>query len=179
MKKFLLSLLVLASADVFAFTALTSEGAFKLNRDSKLFRDLSVGTQISGGNWMRAIWAYNLQGGTANRDMVLQDPEGLPAVLPQGAIVTDCLIDVVTPVTASAVTSTSIAFNSNAVGDLKALAYSQTAGYTTAQRIACIPVGTAATAVKMASEATLKMRIGSEALTNGRINLYVNYVISD
>lgn len=176
MKTILLTLLL--SANIFAATAITSEGAYKLNRSSKLFRDLSVGTRLSSGGWMKARWAYAVQGGAAS-DVTLVDDEGIAAKLPKGAIIQDCLIDVVTPVTAANVTSSSVAFSSNAVGDLKALAFSHVAGYNTSQRISCLPVGTAASSVKMTSEATLKMRIGSEPLTGGRINIYVNYVLSD
>lgn len=175
MKTIFLTLLM--SANLFAFTALTSEGGFKLNRSSKLFRDLSVGTQVSGGNWMRAIWDFKIQGG-ATGDKVLVDAEGQPAKLPANAIVYDCLMDVDTPVIAGAITSTTISVSSNAVADLKAATNGHTGLFDAKGRIACTPTGTAATAVKMTSEAVLKLRVNSEALTGGRINVYVNYVIS-
>lgn len=177
MKTILLTLLL--SANLFAFTAITSEGAYKINRSSKLFRDLSVGTQISGGQWMRARWAYVLQGGAATQDVILVDAEGLPAKLPANAIIYDCLIDVVTPVTAATLANVVVGFSSNAVADLKAMGGAVVNGVSTKQRVACVPTGSASTAVKMASEATLKLRIGSEALTGGRMDLFVNYVISE
>lgn len=177
MKAIFLALLL--STNLFGAAVITTSEAYKLNRASKLFRDLAVGTQLAGGGWVKGAWQYANQGGAANSDIVLKDEEGNPVILPQGALITDCLIDITAPVTAGAITSAVIGFSSNAVGDLKANTVAHTAGYNSTTKLDCIPVSTAATTIRMASEASLKMRIGSEALTGGKINLYVNYVLSE
>ena len=175
MKKLLLALIL--SSSVFAATAIDESGAYKLNRSSKLFRDLGVGTQLSGGQWLKGQWSYAVSGGAANANLALLDHEGVAVKLPDNAIIQDCLIDVVTAPT-SATSSGKIALSSNAVGDLKASAVAHTT-FLADTRVACIPVGTAATAIKMSSEATLRLLVGSEALTAGKINVWVNYVVSN
>lgn len=175
MRKLILAMLV--AAPIFANTALNSEAAYKLNRSSKLFRDLSVGSQLGAGGWVRAIYDYNIQGGSG--DVTLVDAEGLPAKIPANSVIYGCIIDVTSAIKGATSSSISLAFSSNAVGDLKAATFNNVAPFNTQGRVACIPVSTAATAVKISSEATLKMRIGSEAVTAGRINLFVNYLTSN
>lgn len=170
-----LFLAMLLSVNLFAATALNKNGAYQINRKDRLNRSLSVGTLISGGQWLKAQYSYAIQGG-ASGDVTLVDDEGLAVKLPSGAIIYDCLIDVLTQ-PASSTSSGSLAFSSNAVADLKAAAF--VASYTTSSRIACLPTGTVGSSVKMSSEATLKVRIGSEALTAGKVNIWVNYVVSE
>lgn len=174
MKKIFLSLLV--TANLFAITAINKDGAYELNRSSRLARKLSLGTQVSGGQWLKGIYSFAIQGGVANTDISLVDDEGLVVKLPSGSIIYDCLINVLTQPTSSTL-SGSLAFSSNASADLKAATF--VSSYTTASRIACIPTGTAASSIKLSSEGTLKVRLGSEALTAGKVNIWVNYVISE
>ena len=175
MKKFLLALVL--STSVFANTGIDESGAYKLNRSSKLFRDLGVGTLLSGGHWIKGQWSYATSGGAADANISLLDHEGVAVKLPANAIVQDCLIDVVTAPTSST-SSGKIALSFSTVGDLKASSVAHTT-FQANTRVACIPVGTAATAIKATSEATLKLLVGSEALTAGKINVWVNYVVSN
>lgn len=177
MRNLLLTILLLPSL-VFGAAAITSSGAYKLNRASKLDRDLASGTKLLDATQMgvKAQWDYSVSGGAASSDITLLDHEGRPVTLPAGAIITDCLIDVVTQPDSST-DSVKLAFSSSAVADLKAAAFPTT--YVTTSRIACIPEGTEANMIKMASEATLKMRVGSEAATAGKINIWVEYVLSE
>ena len=175
MKKIILSLLV--SVNLIAGTAIDANGGYELNRSSRLFNKLGVGSQLAAGGWLKAQWSYSVQGGTANTYITLLDNDGRAAKLPDNAIVDDCIIDVVTPPT-SATSSGKIGFGSNAIDDLKASAVAHTT-YTSGSLVACIPTGNVSTAIKMASEATLKMSIGSEALTAGKINVFVSYVVGD
>lgn len=178
MKKTLIALLVAGSS--FGALPVTSGGAYQLDRASKLNLDQKVGTNLYNAQQfgMKAVWSYAIQGGAANSDLTLQDPSGAAAKLPTGAIIKDCMIDVVTTPTSSTSSGT-LAFSSNAVADLKAAALGHTGYLSSTGEYACIPDGTVGNAIQMASEATLKVRIGSEALTAGKINIWVEFVLSE
>jgi len=174
MKKILLALL--ATTQIFGAAAITSSGGgYELNRASSLNRKYAVGTHLGNGPFgVRAVWDFAVSGGAANTDITLKDAEGVAVTLPTGAIIRDCLISVATQPTSST-SSASMAFSSKAVADLKAAAV--VASYTTTTPIVCLPIGTVGTMIKLASEATLKVRIGSEAATAGKINLWIEYVL--
>lgn len=164
------------SANLFAATALNKSGAYKINRANKLFSDLRVGTLMSGGQWLKGQYSYSVSGGTAGL-ISLKDDEGQAVKLPSGAIIYDCVIDVLTaPTHVGGGTVGEIAIQSAAAGDLKVA--TATSSYTTASRIACTPTGTAASSIKMASETTLKIRSSSD-LAGGKINVWVSYVVSE
>lgn len=169
---------MLVSASLLAAPSLDKAAGYRLNHHNGIFRKLGVGSIMSSGHWLKGQWDYSVQGGAAGSTLSLVDLEGEPVYLPNNAIIKDCLIDVVT-VPTSSTSSAKISFNSNAVADLKA----STAIYPTYQTadtpIACIPTGSAALAIKMASEGILKMSVGSEALTAGKINVWVEYTLSD
>lgn len=177
---FLKALITMLTISAFSFgaAALTSASAYKINRKDKVNRDTAAGTKLYDAQQFGAKgqWSYAVSGGAANSDISLLDHEGLPVTLPANAIITNCLIDVATQPTSST-NSGSLAFSSSAVADLKAAAF--VASYTTSARIACIPTGTTGTMIKTSSELTLKMRIGSEALTAGKVNVWVEYVLSE
>lgn len=177
MKTILLTLLL--ATNLFAATAMDKNGAYKLNRFSKLHRDLAVGTMLYGGHWLKGQYSYAVSGGGTGpfTTISLLDDEGTPVKLPSGAIIFDCVIDVLTAPTSTPGGLGTIQLSSKAAGDIKATA--AVTAYTTTSPIACTPVGTAAAAVKVASETTLKIHLGSEKLTAGKINVWVNYVISE
>lgn len=176
MKKLLLLGLMLA-LNLPAATAVDASGAYQLNRSSGLFNRLGVGSQLGAGGWLKGQWSYAVQGGGSSGDITLLDNDGRAAKLPDNAIIDDCIIEVVTT-PASATLSGRLGFSSNAVGDLKALAVAHTT-YVADTRVACLPTGNITTAIKMGSEATLRMQMGSEAFTAGKINIWVSYVVGD
>ena len=175
----IISLLIATMSFVtFAASPLTSGQAYQLNRSSKLAADIQLGVNLRDAQQFgtKAQWSYAVSGGAANSDISLLDSEGRPVKLPAGAVITNCLIDVVTQPT-SATSSGKLAFSSKAVADLKASSF--VAAYTTTLPLACIPTGTQATMIKLSSEGTLKVRTGSEALTGGKINIWVQYVLAE
>ena len=177
MKNFLIMLSVILAQSIHAAPALTANGAYQLDRASKLNRDHYVGTKLFDAQQfgVKAVWDFAIQGGAASTDLTLQDAQGNPVTLPAGAIIRDCLLDVVTQPTSST-SSGSLAFSSSAVADLKA---ATVVASLPVSRIACIPVATVGTMIKTSSELTLKVRTGSEALTAGKINLWIQYVLSE
>ena len=173
--KFLGILAVLLSARLIAAPALSSDGAYELNKRSSVDRKYSTGTKLYDAQQfgVKGTWSFATHGATTATDLPLEDHEGNSVVLPTGAIIRDCLIDVVTQ---PAPDSVNVALSSSAVGDLKAGAFA--ASYPVS-RIACTPVGTVGTMIKLASEGILKIRLGSETPTAGKINVWVEYVLSE
>lgn len=170
-------LALLVAVPLFGATVISNNGAYQINRSSAVARKYSLGTQAMAAGTLGVKAQYDFaKSGGASGDITLLDHEGLAVKLPNKAIITNCLIDVATQPTSST-SSGSLAFSSSAVGDLKAATF--VAGYTTTSRIACIPTGSTGTMIKLSSEATLKVRIGSEALTAGKINVWVQYVLSE
>jgi hypothetical protein len=132
-----------------------------------------VGTQMLRNciQVMIAQYDFAIQGGEIG-SVNLLGLNGKAAVLPQNAIIVDSLIDVLTPCTTSA--SGTIALTAQSAGDLKAALAA--ASYT--GLVAGIPVGTAATAIKMTADRTLQATIATGAITAGKFNLIVEYIYS-
>lgn len=154
-----------------------SGGGYELNRKDALNRKYAVGTKLATGTFgVKGKWKYSVQGGAANSTVVLQDGEGLPVKFPTNSLITDCIIEPVVKPTSST-GSGSLAFSVSNTGDLKAAAF--VAAYTVSAPLACTVIRTTLSSmlIRPASEATLTMGIGSEALTGGEVNVHVGYVL--
>jgi len=132
-----------------------------------------VGSLMLRGSIQVAIASYDfaVQGG-ATGTVDLLGLDGKPVVIPQNAIIVDSLIDVLTPCTTSA--SGTIALTAQTAADLRAA----TAAATYTGLLAGIPVGTAATSIKMTADRTLRATIATGAITAGKFNLIVEYIYS-
>lgn len=154
------------------------------------------GSVVQEGTWLvdksthvlRAQWDWNNQGGAVS-NIVLQDLDGKPAVLPPGAIVKNCmaLVDVALKSSGSAKVSLS---TGQIVGDaLVPTAYTSFA--TNDGLVGCTIVpGTLATWVKLpgnytqeytkgyTSAYTPTMGITGAALTSGKIRFLLEYILS-
>jgi hypothetical protein len=111
------------------------------------------------------VYDYSLTGGAVGAHAV-----GI--TLPANAIVRDVLFDVVT---APVGTNGTISFNFRNPSDLKA--GTGVASWT--GRVAGIPVGTAATAVKSTTSRSIYASIENASLTAGKIKIFVDYVVSE
>jgi hypothetical protein len=138
-----------------------------------------LGTQISQGvvRLARANWSYSVQGGSSAADISLVDDEGKPFKLPNKAIIRSVLIDVQTAPTSvgAGASKASIALTAQTSGDLKAAA---TVG-TYSGLMAGIPVGSAATSIKLTADRTLKLTATTQALTAGKMSVLVEYYLSE
>lgn len=174
MKKFILSLVLLATQ---AFAVLPSNGAYELDRSGPLQRKYSMGSQLREAQTfgLKGQWSVASQGGAATTSYAFKN-EWLSEdiTLPKGAIIRECFFDVVQSVT-SATSSGKFSLDSNATGDLKAAAFANTFS----GRVACIPEGTLSNAVKLTAERTIQLTVGSEALSAGKVNLFLQYVLSE
>lgn len=128
-------------------------------------------------NVIRAQYDFAVQGGAIS-SITLKDQEGNAAKLPDNAIITHAYYDVITTLT-SATDAATVALTSEGAGDIKAaVAISNGANAWDAGFHEGVPVGTAATMVKMSAERTLLATIAVEAVTAGKFELFVEYVLS-
>lgn len=121
---------------------------------------------------LKCSWDFSVQGGAVGTVNLLDD-DGNPAVLPINAIITQVYTDEVTNVTTSA--SGTLSLGANTTTDL----LGATAAATFAGIQAGVPVGTAATMVKCTAARNLTASIATGALTAGKLNVFVEFVISD
>lgn len=189
MKKTLLLVALLTSQLFGAAAPVPSTFGYELNRSGALARKYSLGTAVVNGNQfgMRGMWKFSDQGGAASTNLKLHDSEGLNVTLPAGAVVTHCYID--TPVLVTSATSSGkVSFSASGIGDLKAATFIGTfanqastinsANGASSKPLACIPDGTATNMIRLASEGSLQISIGSEALTGGQVDVWVEYILS-
>lgn len=94
--------------------------------------------------------------------------------IPKNALIVGCYIDVQTAATTSA--SGTIALGTGQTGvDLKAALAA--ASYTGI--VACIPTGTAASAIKITADVSPSFTIATGAITAGKFNVIIEYILSD
>lgn len=119
-----------------------------------------------------ATWDFAVDGGAVST-ILLNDEDGNPVVLPSKAIITQVYMDVITGMTSAGGAGT-LALTANSAGDLLAAVDADTKSGVTAG----IPVGTAATMVKLTAQRQISMAIAVEALTAGKIRVFVEFVLS-
>ncbi len=120
-------------------------------------------------NCIKGVWDFAVQGGAVS-SINLKDDLGNDCILPNGAIVVNGTIDILTAM-ASAGNAGTMALGLNTTTDLKAAVDADTLS----GLVATIPVGTAATSVKLTAQRQLKLTIATEALTAGKIAVYLQY----
>jgi hypothetical protein len=153
---------------------ISSENRYILNRMNNKAQKVGLGDLIhQNKSAVLAIWNFAVQGGAIG-DITLVDSDGNNVVLPNKAVVTNVLVDTITGVTSGG--AGTIALKANAAGDL--LGTTAKTSVAAAGLVAGIPVGTAATAVKMTADRTLKMTVATAALTAGKIAFLVEYHLS-
>lgn len=119
----------------------------------------------------KAKYDFAVQGGAVATGNLVGE-NGQTVVLPNKAVVVDCLIDVLTPATTSA--GGTMALGTGQAGnDLKAALAA--ASYT--GLLACVPVGSAATSIKLTADRTMTYTIATGALTAGKVWVYVYYIL--
>lgn len=132
-----------------------------------------LGSRVTTGliHVLKAKYDFALQGGSTGAKVLVNDV-GQPAVLPKNSIVVDCIINVVTPGTTSNAGTMALS-TGQGVADLKVA--TAAASYT--GLLACVPVGSAATSIKITADRTMTGTIAN-ALTNGKWYVVVQYVMA-
>lgn len=119
---------------------------------------------------VKARYDFSVHGGAVGT-INLDDENGKDVVIPSGAIIWSGVIDILTGMTSAGGTGT-IALTSNSAGDLKAAVDADTLS----GRVAIIPVGSAATCIKLTADRTITASIATEALTAGKFDVYLFYM---
>jgi hypothetical protein len=118
-------------------------------------------------------YSFAVSGGNIGT-ISLKSELGQAWTLPKNAVITGCVIDVISAPTSSG--SATIALSTGqAALDLKtSTAYASYTGL-----VACIPVGVAANDIKITSNVSPTLNIAVASLTGGKFNVLVQYTISD
>lgn len=126
---------------------------------------------------LRAILDVTTIGGVASGSSVtLKDPEGGDATLPDNAIVRQVFIDTITAAASGSGSTPTVSFGT----DSTPTNFKAATGFTSYSGIvAGIPVGTAATAVKMSADSAVKAQVLAGSLSSGKIDLLIEYLISE
>lgn len=101
----------------------------------------------------------------------------LPVTLPEGAIVMDGMVHVLTAVTSGG--AATVALQLEAAGDIVAAAAVTGAPWSTTGLKDIVPAGTAATAVKTTVARKPTVVIATAALTAGKFRVFLRYVTSE
>lgn len=146
------------------------------------FQNSQLGTKVMRDTVHDAVFQYSfaIDGGaiTTGKNLRVPSTGGSPGEasgkLPKGALIIGCYIDVTTAATTSA--SGTIALTTGkAANDI--LGATAAASYTGI--VACTPTGSAATAIKLTADVTPQYVIATGAITAGKFNLHIQYVLSD
>lgn len=188
--KQLFMLALFTASQLFAHGAGTYNATgYELNRQSAVNRKYNVGTKLVDATQFgtRCTWKFSDQGGAAGTNLKLHDAEGVNCTFPAGTVFTNCLIDVPVLVTSST-TSGKVSLSASGIGDLKAATFIggapgqasviNVANGVSSKPLACIPDGTTANMIRLTSEGALQISIGSEALTAGQVDVWVEYILS-
>lgn len=179
MKTFLTLLLALVPVLSFA--------AFKTPAETRFLMNQGYGSTVQLGSQLidkkvhtlKAQYDFANLGGTSGSKNLL-DVDGKAAKLPDNAIVVDCLIDVITAPTSTGVPTLAISTGESAADIKAATALGSYTGL-----VACIPVGSAATSIKMTAERTPTITVTTVSvnadgtLTAGKLNVLIQYLLSD
>lgn len=179
MKTIFLALLLLAGATAHGDTQESLRAAkLKLNTSSpNALHETRLGNLLvdKKEHVLRAVYDFSVLGGAVGA-LTLRDASDLAvaAKLPKGAIVRNCAIDVITAPTSGGAATIALGTGA-AANDLKAA--TAIASYT--GLVACVPVGTVATAIKLTADQTMSATVATAALTAGKIYVVVQYELSD
>lgn len=118
-----------------------------------------------------ALAAVNLQGSTIYSGSTTLST----CKLPQGAVVTSVFLDVITSLAVGSTTTAVSVSSGLSVGDLYATVASSSV---TAGIRAGVPVGTAASALKITADSTPQINTGAWPLTGGKFYVLIQYLMS-
>lgn len=137
--------------------------------------EAQVGTALikEKSHILKASYDFAKQGGLQGTISLLVE-DGKPAKLPSRAIVKDVLIDVLTAPTSGGAATIALS-TGQAANDLKAA--TAIASYTGI--VAGVPVGSAATSIKLTADRTPNMVVATADLTAGKFNVLIEYFFSD
>lgn len=173
MIKFLLALLFVPSI---ALATITAEQEFAINRMNSVAQKHQLGTLLQKNvNVVTGKYSFAVQGGAVGDISLLSDLNNTNStiVIPDNAVIKKVYIDVLTAPTSGGAATVAVKLQSAA--DLKgATAIASFTGIMDG-----VPAGAAANMIKLTADRTLKITVATAALTAGKFNVYVEYVLGD
>lgn len=127
---------------------------------------MAVDYDISGGVDSGAVGSHSL-------NVLGLFDNSVPAKLPDNAIVTNVMIDIITPFASAGGTGT-IALTLQSAGDLLAAVDADTL----ANQVQGVPNNAVANMIKLTADRTLAAVVAVEALTAGKARIFVEYLLS-
>lgn len=179
LKVFLATLLLglFTSNTLYAGTYASENAAeYELNTSSPNAQQHQLlGSRLIKGALHTAILRYDfaLQGG-AIAAIPLWTERKQAWKLPKNAVIVGCIIDVITAPTSGGSATIALGTGQSAT-DLKAA----TAIATYTALLACVPVQTAASSIKLTADRAPVATVATATLTAGKFNVILQYVISD
>lgn len=177
MKFLVLALVAMISTTAFGGTLATINGMQydfnKFNPGSFSLRQLGT-VEMKQREWsVKCVYDFAVLGGAIGAH-VLKDEQGKSCVLPNKAIIREVLIDVLTAPTSGGAATIALGAGVSAVNFKAATAIASYTGL-----VAGLPVGTAATAIKLAADQSPVATVAAAALTAGKFNVQILYQLSE
>lgn len=122
---------------------------------------------------VKCVYDFATLGGAVG-DLLMKDENGTIVVLPSKAIITQVYVDIITACVSTSNDGT-IALKANSANDLLSAVDADTLSGVSAG----VPTGSAATMVKLTAARNITLSIAVHALTAGKFNVFVEFVLSD
>jgi hypothetical protein len=177
MKQLLVLIGLFLSQSALAVTPSETDVQYLLNHFSNgAAQKVQLGDQVIGRKklMLKCNYLFSRDGGAVSTIALKDVLTGKDCKLPNKAIIHDVLFDAYTAVTSGGSATVAFTTGQNS-GDLKAA----TAKASWTGLVAGVPVGTAATSVKLTAERTISAVVATAALTAGKINVFIEYFLSD
>lgn len=171
LKMFYLALALLLP--VTAFAIITESEEYGINRLSQAAQKYQLGTLLAKTpNVVVGKYSFAVQGGAIGSVFLLRDLDDTTSriTIPDNAIIKQVYTDTLTSLSNSSV-SIGLVSTTDLVATKQATVLSGVEAGT--------PVNTAATMIKLSADKQPKMTITNVALTAGKINVYIEYVLGD
>jgi hypothetical protein len=173
--KIFLSFLTLAllATSASAYTP-SAASAYRGDRSDATHFKYHLGSMLQEAhNTAICVYDYTKVGGVVGDIALYQTDAKTLCKLPSKAIIRNGLIDVVTAPTSGG--SATIAVKAQSAGDI--IAATAKASFT--GKLDTVPVGTAATAIKLTAERQIYATVAVSALTAGKFRVFIDYVLSE
>ncbi len=174
---FLIAMMTLFTANSIAATQLATKGAeYDLNLASPgaMAKHQLGSLVVSQKKWvLKGTYDFAVQGGAIST-IKLRGDDLKELKLPKGAIVSYCAIDVLSALTSGGSATVAVSTGKTAADLKAATAYGSITGL-----VACVPVGTVATSIKLTADVIPTITVAGAALTGGKFNVLIEYTLSD
>lgn len=178
--KSLYAFLIIALFSSLGYSNITADNEYILNHAGSAQFKSQLGTLMNQtSNLLIGKYSFAVQGGSTANSVYLLTNLNVPnsyALLPNKAIIKNVWIDVLTTVASSGSATVSV----GAVSAIDLLAATAKGTIPVAGgRLQGIPAGTTTTFIKLSAAKKVLANVGTAALTAGKFNVYIEYVVGD